>query len=268
MPKVKIEGYIDIPDDVKDRMRYASIHLSEIQIENMKELDPEDYSTIDNKEKHPSFGMISVSRTCCSDRSLFGSSILNDNTIHITLRTASRKREHHNDYYYGEQILADIEMSQAQFADMITSMNVGNGVPCTLKWLYHKNSIEAPEYNDVRAQFEQELNDNIKQANNDANALINNIDEIFKSKKSFTKKDRDGILNMCRKLYLDINNNREFIYTQFNEQMDKTTHEAKCEIEAFAQNRIIELAKSNINILDNMPKPQTMLTDNSEQEDD
>lgn len=43
---------------------------------------------------------------------------------------------------------------------------------------------------------------------------------------------------------MEINGNREFIYKQFNEQMDKTTLEAKGEIEAFMQNKINSVASA------------------------
>jgi hypothetical protein len=43
---------------------------------------------------------------------------------------------------------------------------------------------------------------------------------------------------------METNGNREFIYQQFNEQMDKTTVEAKGEIEAFCQNKINSIANA------------------------
>ena len=43
---------------------------------------------------------------------------------------------------------------------------------------------------------------------------------------------------------MELNGNREFIYKQFNEQMDKTTLEAKGEIEAFMQNKVNSIASA------------------------
>lgn len=49
---------------------------------------------------------------------------------------------------------------------------------------------------------------------------------------------------MIHHLSMEVNGNREFIYEQFNEQMDKTTLEAKGEIEAFYQNKINSVASA------------------------
>ena len=43
---------------------------------------------------------------------------------------------------------------------------------------------------------------------------------------------------------MQIGTNTEFVYSQFNEQMDKTVMEAKGEIEAFCQNKINSIAQS------------------------
>lgn len=41
---------------------------------------------------------------------------------------------------------------------------------------------------------------------------------------------------------MEINENRDFIYKQFNRQMEKTTIEAKGEIEAYAQRKVYSIA--------------------------
>ena len=41
---------------------------------------------------------------------------------------------------------------------------------------------------------------------------------------------------------MQISTNTEFVYKQFNEQMDKTVMEAKGEVEAFCQNKINSIA--------------------------
>jgi len=67
---------------------------------------------------------------------------------------------------------------------------------------------------------------------------------MFEEKKSFTRKNKEEILEKIHHLSMEINGNREFIYKQFNEQMDKTTLEAKGEIEAFMQNKINSVASA------------------------
>ena len=100
---------------------------------------------------------------------------------------------------------------------------------------------KVPSYN-KKKQFENEFAENLEKSNEKVNDLLNSVKTIFEEKKSFTKKDKEDILNMIHHLSMEVNGNREFIYKQFNEQMDKTTLEAKGEIEAFMQNKINSIA--------------------------
>lgn len=70
------------------------------------------------------------------------------------------------------------------------------------------------------------------------------VENLFATKKTLNKKDREEILSKINKINMEINSNRDFIYQKFNEQMDKTTVEAKGEIEAFMQNKINSIANA------------------------
>lgn len=74
--------------------------------------------------------------------------------------------------------------------------------------------------------------------------LINEVAELFSSKKTLTKADKENILKKLNMLNYDIGSNIGFIADQFNEQMDKTVMEAKGEIESFCQNKINAIASA------------------------
>ena len=76
--------------------------------------------------------------------------------------------------------------------------------------------------------------------------MLQTVSELFEEKKSFTKKDREEILSKIHMLEMEINGNRDFIFRQFDEQMDKTTVEAKGEIEAFMMNKINSIASNSL----------------------
>ena len=196
-----------------------------------------------NKQTHPSYGMLQFCRTMnASEKALFGSSIVHKDTIRMYLREGSVERHLNSDFFMGEKLIAEIEMSQSQFAELITSMNMGNGVPVTIKWLRDIGKIEQCPFTDKREEFENELNSNLQKANEQSNTLLEEIAAIFSEKKNLTQKDKNEILTKLAKLKQDINTNRNFIYKQFNEQMDKTVMEAKGEIEAFMQNKLNSIA--------------------------
>jgi hypothetical protein len=199
---------------------------------------------LENKEKHPSYGMLQFSRTSGGATALFGSSIQHKDTIRMYLREGEVSRELNRDFYFGNNEIVEVEMSYSQFAEVITSMNQGTGVPVTIKYIQGKGRIEDCPFVDKKKQFEDEFSDNLDRANEKVNDLLESVSKLFEEKKSFTKKDKEEILNKIRMLSMETNGNREFIYQQFNEQMDKTTVEAKGEIEAFCQNKINSIANA------------------------
>ena len=199
-----------------------------------------------NKEKHLSYGLLAFSRACGGTTSLFGSSIKHSNTIRMYLRHGCVERTLHSDFYYTDGLIAEVEMSASQFAEAITSMNSGTGVPVTIKWLKGEGSIPECPFTDKREQFEHELNKNIDTANEDITELIKEVQELFNTKKALNLKEKTEIINKLTALHAKIHNNRKFIYNMFNEQMDKTVNDAKGEIEAFMQNKMLTIANNAI----------------------
>ena len=84
-------------------------------------------------EKHPAFGTIGVFRTS-GQRHLFGSP-LQRHQGYVTIRVnhAEKVRSGRGYYwYFARKNIIEVALSEAQFAQLITSWNVGEGVPCTL----------------------------------------------------------------------------------------------------------------------------------------
>lgn len=201
-----------------------------------------------NKETHPSYGMLQFSRTTGGKTSLFGSSIKHKDTIKMCLRHGDVARDLNNDWFFGGDVIVEVEMSYSQFAECITSMNMGSGVPVTIRYTEGQERIEDCPFVNKKEQFEKEFKEHLNKANAKANNLIDDVVKMFEDKKSIGKKDKENILMKLQMIYNEINANGEFIYNQFNEQMDKTTLEAKGEIEAFMQNKINSIA--NVALVD------------------
>ena len=196
----------------------------------------------DKKETHPAYGMLAFSRRQGGKTNLFGSSIQHQNTIAMTLRHGEVCRGLSNDWYHGNDTIVEVEMSQAQFAEAITSMNMGSGVPVTIRYQENVGYLERPDFKGKKDQYNDELKEQLNKANADTKALIEEVKEMFATKKSIGKGDREEILETLNKIYANINHNVSFVYKQFNEQVDKTIVEAKSEIEAFCQSKINSIA--------------------------
>lgn len=198
------------------------------------------------KTNHPSYGTLSFSRRTGGATPLFGSSIEHRDTIAMTLYHADITRGLHQDNIYGGRAIAEVEMSYSQFAEAITSMNMGSGVPVTIRWTEKDGKISPCDFVSKREQFADEFKENRKKSTEDAQQIIKDVTELFSQKKALTKADKDIILNKLHHLNMDIGCNMDFIADQFNEQMDKTVMEAKGEIEAFMQNKVNSIASATL----------------------
>ena len=193
--------------------------------------------------KHPSFGMLSFNRTHGGHSNLFGSSIQHNDTIHMVLREGVVTRGLNDDWYVGEDEILEVEMSQSQFAELITSMNVGTGTPCTIKYLRGKGRIGEADFTNKRQQITNEFKESMNERMSDAKEFYDEVKELFATKKSIGKGDREMILRKLANVTQGMESNSKFIFDQFQEQVDKTITEAKGEIEAFAQNKINAIAQ-------------------------
>lgn len=200
-----------------------------------------------NKDEHPSYAMLGFYRTSCSaSHPLYGSSIKHRDTIHLRLRESSVSRELNRDFYFGGNILFDLEMSYSQFAQLISSMNQGEGVPVTLRYVQGKPEIPACPFENKTETHKAEFKEHLDEVYKKSNSLIAIVEEKFKSKKTFNKKDQEEILGLLQSIKYDIGTNQAFQLSQFQEQMAQTITESKGEIESFVQNKMFQIAHGEI----------------------
>ena len=195
--------------------------------------------------KHPAFGMIGFSRVCGGENILFGSSIKHNDRIIMKIKHGEQDRCLHEDHYYGHGLITEVEMSYSQFAECISTLNVGDGVPCTIRFTEKDGNIPyIKENNSKREQFRNEFSDTILKAMEQVQDQINDIQKSLDDKKNLGVKDRKEMISKLQQVKYNIGSNLDFCVEQFDEQMDKTTMEAKGEIEAFCQNKINSIAQA------------------------
>lgn len=202
-------------------------------------------------KKHSSYGMVSFSRTTGGEKFLFGSSIKHRDTISLKIKHGELVRELNSDWYMGKDRIVEVEMSYSQFAELITSMNMGSGVPCTIRYTEKEGWIDDCDFENKKEKYEKELKEKIDKNLERTKKIINDTTEIF-DKKSLTKKDKEKIISQLNSLEKDLSENLPHIYNCFNEQMDKTVMESKGEVEAFIQNKLNTIA--NMQLVENKDK--------------
>jgi len=98
-------------------------------------------------KNHPSYGTVMFTRTHCGGgrEKLFGSAITNHfTTVKLTIREAELRHKYHEDRIWGDRKIIEVELSAAQFVELLTTMNVGTGTPCTIRFRQDVGKIEIP----------------------------------------------------------------------------------------------------------------------------
>ena len=93
------------------------------------------------EETHPAFGVAIVSRRSGTGRALFQSDMLHNETIALTIETASRTRDLNHDWVHSRGELIQVEMSLAQWGALVSSIGIGSGVPVTLRRTENVNQV-------------------------------------------------------------------------------------------------------------------------------
>jgi hypothetical protein len=204
------------------------------------------------KETHPSYGRISIYRVTGGSRPLFGSSIRHGETIRITISTASITRDLNTDWIRGEDELIEVEMSPVQFAELLTSMN-SSGTPCTILAL-NGETVPKCEFVEKKEQFQGEFKAKVATIADYMEKMGDAISEL-KSAKSIKKSDVDRLSKMFSSVHMNIVSNLPFTVDCFNEQMERTTLEAKGEIEAYMLHKAMRMAQEGLNLVKQIDQP-------------
>lgn len=218
------------------------------------------------KIKHPSFANLYIGRSQCSgQKALFGSSIKHHDTITLKIFPAFIDRNLNMDRYFPEtRPYIEIEMSQSQFAQAITSLNMGAGVPVTLTRL-NDQYIEPCPFVDKREQFSDEFRRDMNELSRKLTEATKHVEELVENKRTFNKADREQILSALKSVTHQLASNYPYMFSMFNEQMDKTVTEAKAEIESHLQARMEDMA---LKAMGKEPTVQEMLPDDNQDIED
>ena len=195
-------------------------------------------------------GLIQINRTYGGRNILFGSNIPHDTCMKLTISQAYIDRNFNENHYYPKNKLIEIELSPSQYAEMITNLNHGVGVPCTIT-----RFMEERVPNDLKLNDELNLvkTEYAKAVDKIMDEIRNTIYEIPDDKSMSPKKIRDLKHDLANMLYR-LTQEAPFMKERFDETLDKIFVEAKASIDD-----TINLTLSNIGL--NTIKLQKLLED-------
>lgn len=203
------------------------------------------------RTSHPSFGQIYFGRVSSSlGEDFYGSELKQDHYISMEVHKSEVERELAKEWYFTKgSPLIRLRMTSGQFSELITSLNSGSGIPCTIEYLNQEKVEEMPKQESrkefVHRKFEERMKtfaDSIRSRQAEAKDIV--------KKKTLSKDDVNKLNILLQWLTQEIESNIPFFAKCFQETMDKVVFEAKTEVENAIQHKInvlglTELHKQN-----------------------
>lgn len=209
-------------------------------------------------EKHPSYVLVSFSRRGGHPGRLFGSA-LRDHGTYITLSVRNAEVIHNlgRDTYYGgiRGNVLEVDMSAAQFAELLTTMNIGSGVPGTLRYLDGKEIPKPPEDADVETdKILDSFRRDMAKVAKETKERLKELDAILE-KKTFSQADKKAIRGIAERVVQQIEANAPFMVEQFQTAAEKTVTSAKAEIDSFMTHAVITAGVETLALKGAAPVP-------------
>ena len=167
---------------------------------------------------HPSYGLVQFSHVT-GHRRLFGSSLdTHERTVCLSIKHASLIRNDSGDRYSGliDGDMVEVHMSAAQFAELLTTMNIGSGVPCTITRVNRQTVAPPPEVDHQTKSVQNKFADRMQDL---ASKILADSAEVqtLLEKKSLNVADRNRLQGVFKKLSMELNSNAPFFLEMFEE---------------------------------------------------
>lgn len=187
--------------------------------------------------EHPGFGAVTVSRIS-GEATLFQSDFNHQYFIQIAIHEAYIDRHLASDWRHTRGApLATVWLSEIQWAQMLTSMNVGAGAPCTIRNIGqdYRPMIDDPDTSEE--QFKREHAEELA-------GLYSRVAELQReiTNTKMTQKARKTLYDMAGRLGSVISGKIPFLADRFAEHIEETKETAKAEINAYQQNTALRAA--------------------------
>lgn len=175
---------------------------------------------------HPAFAQISASRVSGMSV-LYGSDFMHRASIRIRIYESTLTRQLNSDWPFAGREMIEVELSEAQWATFVSSLNVGRGVQCTLRQVDGQMIPDLP-HRDEGKQYRKDMADQSK----DAVAALNRALQTLSDAK-MSVRDRTAIREAVEKAKQEITGNADFVMQCFDEHVETRMEKAKIEINAY-----------------------------------
>lgn len=191
---------------------------------------------------HPAFGMARFSRVSGSSGQLFGSEIEHQSFIRFTLGPGESHWLLHEQHYHAplNPRHVEIDFSSAQFAELITAMNVGMGVPCTIRVLNSQQVSGFEDTDNLHEQIKDDIKADTKEIVDTARQLEKQLGAMLDDSK-VPKAKQEALRQLAAKIVRDLGSNMPFILDQYTEAAEKVKAKCAAEVDAIYTHAVQKL---------------------------
>ena len=174
---------------------------------------------------HPAFAQIAAARVS-GGGVFYGSDFVPQGHIAITLkRSELHRRLNYDSYFSGRVEEFRIAMTEAQWATFVSSLNVGEGVPCTLERLQGREVPTIPRPKPRADQFREEVRETAAEMAAEISGAIAEVEAM-----GIPKGKAAAIISRLNRVRKGLESTMPFIAAQFEEHMEVVTEDAKAEV--------------------------------------
>ncbi len=199
-----------------------------------------DESKESERHSHPAFGMMKFSRVS-GRANFYGSELEQDHYIEMEVCQSEIQRTLTQDWYFAKNApVITVRMTSNQFSEMITSMNHGSGVPCTIDRFNYKKVADLPNAESRKEFVHRKFGDRMEEFAKTLKKKQERVKELTE-KKTLSKADQQELKFTVEWLTTEVASNIPYFAKCFQETMDEVVSEAKSEIESAIQHKITTL---------------------------
>ena len=197
---------------------------------------------------HPSFGTISFNRVVVSGTNFYGNETPQNHFVTLEICTSVTEKDIKTEKFYPKDKLIKVRMTNLQFVELITSMNVYNGIPCTIEAINGEKVEPLPKIENRKEFVHRKFQDRMKEFSKSIRDRQIKAKELVK-KKTLTKDEMNSLQHHIEWLTTEVESNIPFFAKCFQETMDEVVFEAKLEVENAIQHKIAVLGLESLNQL-------------------
>ena len=152
-------------------------------------------------ESHESYGMVQFNRVSSNPpQKFFGSSVRAGYYIELSIHKGEKVTSHdHFRNIFAKGEIINVRLSPNQFSELLTTMNIGSGVPCTLQRIQGEVMPELPKEDNIRQIHKDDFRREIKKATNEVKEAIKEVAEVAEvAKASFGVGKRKELLKKLK----------------------------------------------------------------------